>query len=174
MRIAAKVESLEKHQKARSAADLCEVEYKVHQGPAVPVFMPIEKALSEARTGRIKSINFPLSFNEQEAERAHGYKELDQIFDEVFNGINRDTSEATEKLILCSKPCIMAKQLPPKDCNGHAIGGNFATLDTGEEFHQSNYRELLQRRKAGFVIVQDYDESKEPWFNYNPWNKKGE
>lgn len=169
MNLPSKVEKLERQVAANSETTLCEVSYKAGQGPADPVMMPTRKALDEALTGRVKRIDFPLTFNEKQAERAAGRKELASLFEEVFDGVKRDTEEATEKLVLCSRPVIMAKQIPPKG----RIGGYFATLDTGEEFHQSNYRELLKRRKAGFVIVQDYDESKEPWYN-NTWNMKGE
>ena len=39
---------------------------------------------------------------------------------------------------------------------------DFITED-GTPFHQSQWRDILTKYNAGFIIVRDYDESQEPW-----------
>lgn len=158
MKLDNRVKTLEK---TAGAKKLCEVVYKVGQGSEEPVSMPLEKALQEARTGHVKDIHFPLTFNEQEAEFRYGLNTLDSIFHDVAAGIRRDTEPPcfSDSLVLCSKPPVFARQSPPQG----RCGGYFVT-DDGEIFHQTAFKELLDRRGAGFIIVLDYDETKEPWW----------
>ena len=158
MKLDSRVKTLEK---TTSTKKLCEVVYKAGQGPDDPVSMPLEKALQEAKTGHVKDIHFPLTFNEQETEFRYRLNSLDSIFHDVATGIRRDTELpcSSYNLVLCSKPVIYARQSPPQG----RCGGYFVT-DDGELFHQTAYKELLERRGAGFIIVLDYDETKEPWW----------
>ena len=140
-------------------ANLCNVTYKVDQGPEGEVMLPMDKALQEARTGRVKEIRFPLTFNEQQKERLYAHNQVERWFTDAVDGIRRDTEPpSTENLILCSRPIVFAKQAPPRD----HIGGYFTT-EGGQTFHQSEYREILKQHNAGFIIVRNYDESREPW-----------
>lgn len=162
MKLDNRVKNLERESSNRN---ICAVTYKAMYKICDSVSMPLEKAMQEAKAGRVRQINFPMSFNEEEAERASGHDILAAIMDDVMRGIKRDTEPPScGNLILCTKPIVYAKQLPPKNFNGHAIGGNFALADTGEEFHQTQYEEILKRYGAGFIIVQGYDETKEPWW----------
>ena len=153
MSLEKKVAALER----RAPVKLCSVTYKVNQGPEGEVMLPMDKALQEARTGRVKEIRFPLTFNEQQKERLYAHNQVERWFTDAFDGIQRDTT-STENLILCSRPIVSAKQAPPRD----NIGGYFTTED-GQTFHQSEYKEILKQHNAGFIIVRDYDESREPW-----------
>lgn len=67
MKLTGKVAALEKV--AAASVKLCSVTYKVNQGPEGEIFLPMDKALQEARTGRVKEIRFPLTFNEEQAGR---------------------------------------------------------------------------------------------------------
>lgn len=162
MSLTRKVASLEK---SLQTTGVCTVRYKVGRGPSGEHEIPVETALEAARKGALKSIHFPLSFHEQQAERASGRDVLEEI-GEAIEGVRRDTGtpSLSDRLILCSKPVIFARQAPPKSFCGHLIGGYFITEERRpEEFHQGQWKEMLDRRGAGFIIVQDYDESKEPW-----------
>lgn len=79
-----------------------------------------------------------------------------------MEGIRRDDGSQGEpsssNLIFCSKPVVYARQQPP--CNG--VGGHLITED-GIPFHQTEWRDVLKKYNAGFIIVLDYDDSKEPW-----------
>lgn len=160
MSLKGKIYALEKD---LAPAGVCIVQYKVGCGPAGSHEIPQEKALEAARKGLLKSITFPLSFHEQQAERASG-RDLWAAIGEAVEGVRRDTGTPSmaDRLILCSRPIIFARQAPVEYSGGQPLGGNFIT-DDGEEFHQSQWKELLDKRGAGFIIVQDYDESKEPW-----------
>lgn len=142
---------------------LCTVYYKAGQGPSggeEGLHLPIDKALKEAKTGHVKSIELPLTFNEQQAEYLYGRGVLEKAFRDIQEGTRRDTDNPSfSSLILCSKPILYAKQAPPVG----RVGGYFVTED-GEVFHQTHWREMLEKHKAGFIIVTDYDESKEPWY----------
>lgn len=157
MKLSNKVASLER---AFHASGACSVRYKVGRGPSGEVTVPIEKALEDARKGRIKAMSFPLTFNEEQAERASEGDILAEI-GEIMDGIRRDTNKCrgfSDVFVLCSRPIIYAHQAPPKGW----CGGYFVTED-GEEFHQTEWKEILAKHGAGFIIVKDYDESKEPW-----------
>lgn len=158
MKLDNRVKALEK---TTGAKNLCEVVYKAGQGPDDPVSMPLEKALQEARTGHVKEIHFPLTFNERETEFRYGKDRMEAVFHDVFDKIRRDTEPPAlcDSLVLCSKPPVFARQSPPQG----RCGGYFVT-DDGEIFHQTAFKELLERRGAGFIIVLDYDETKEPWW----------
>ena len=141
-----------------SGDGLCEVHYKWGRGSPTHSKLPLEKALSEARAGKLKCIYFPLSFTEEQAERAYGGDVLAEAFEEM-NGIQRDThAPGCDRLVICTKPVVYAKQAPPHG----RCGGYFQTED-GTVFHQTEWDEILQKYNAGFIIVTEYDESKEPW-----------
>ena len=157
MKIESKVAALERASTA--SAKLCSVVYKAGQGPEGEILLPMDKALQEARTGHVKDIRFPLTFNEEQAERLYTRDQLDKWFTDYKEGIRRDTEQpSAQSLILCTKPVVFARQAPPRG----RVGGNFITED-GTPFHQSQWREILQQYNAGFIIVRDYDESREPW-----------
>lgn len=157
MKIESKVAALERTSTA--SAKLCRVVYKAGQGPEGEILLPMEKALQEARTGHVKDIRFPLTFNEEQAERLYSRNQLDKWFADYKEGIRRDTEQpSAQSLILCTKPVVFARQAPPQG----RVGGNFITED-GTPFHQSEWREILPKYNAGFIIVRDYDESQEPW-----------
>lgn len=158
MKIESKVAALERA--ATASAKLCSVVYKAGQGPEGEILLPMDKALQEARTGYVKEIRFPLTFNEEQAERLYTQNLIDKWFADYKDGIRRDTEQpSVSNLILCSKPVVFARQAPPKG----RVGGNFITED-GTPFHHSQWKEILQQYNAGFIIVQDYDESREPWY----------
>lgn len=117
----------------------------------------LEKAFELARCGELEEIRFPLTYEEQQVKYREGLNALDRIFDGF--GSDYDTSHMHEQIILCSKPVIMAKQAQP---HGNT-GGYFITAD-GEEFHHSQVKDLLKRRGAGTVIVENYDETKEQFY----------
>ena len=157
MKIESKVAALERASTA--SAKLCSVVYKAGQGPEGEILLPMEKALQEARTGHVKDIRFPLTFNEEQAERLYTRNYLDKWFADYKAGIRRDTEQpSAQSLILCAKPVVFARQAPPQG----RVGGNFITED-GTTFHQTEWREILPKYNAGFIIVRDYDESQEPW-----------
>lgn len=157
MSLQSKVTALERASTA--SAKLCRVIYKARQGPEGEIFMPVDKALQEARTGRVKEIRFPLTFNEEQAERLYCQDLLAQWIADAKYGIRRDTKQpSAQNLILCSQPVVFARQAPPRG----GVGGNFVTED-GTHFHQTQWQEILARYNAGFIIVRDYDESQEPW-----------
>lgn len=157
MKLESKVTALERASTA--SAKLCSVTYKAGQGPEGGILLPMDKALQEARTGRVKEIHFPLTFNEEQAERLYSRNQLDKWFADYKDGIRRDTEPpSTASLILCSKPVVFARQAPPRG----RVGGNFITED-GTPFHQTQWRDILTKHNAGFIIVRDYDESREPW-----------
>ena len=157
MKIESKVAALERASTA--SAKLCSVVYKAGQGPEGEILLPMEKALQEARTGHVKDIRFPLTFNEEQAERLYTRNYLDKWFTDYKAGIRRDTEQpSAQSLILCAKPVVFARQAPPQG----RVGGNFITED-GTTFHQTEWREILPKYNAGFIIVRDYDESQEPW-----------
>ena len=133
--------------------------YKACQGPEGEILLPLEKALQEAETGHVKEIRFRRTFNEKQAERLYSQNQLDQWFEGYKEGIRRDTEQpSAQSLILCSKPIVFARQAPPHG----RIGGYFITED-GTTFHQTEWRDILTKYHAGFIIVQNYDESQEPW-----------
>lgn len=158
MKLDNRVKALEK---TTGVKELCKVVYKAGQGPDDPVSMPLEKALQEARTGHVKDIHFPLTFNEQEAQFRYARDSFESIVHDTVNRIRRDEGQpiTCDNLVLCSKPVIYARQSPPQG----RCGGYFVT-DDGEIFHQTTFKELMERRGAGFIIVLDYDETKEPWW----------
>lgn len=157
MKLESKVTALERTSTA--SAKLCSVTYKAGQGPEGEILLPMEKALQEARTGRVKDIRFPLTFNEEQAERLYSRNQLDKWFVDYKDGIRRDTEQpSAQSLILCAKPVVFARQAPPHG----RIGGYFITED-GTTFHQTKWRDILTKYNAGFIIVRDYDESQEPW-----------
>ena len=157
MKLESKVTALEKASTA--SAKLCSVTYKAGQGPEGEILLPMEKALQEARTGHVKDIRFPLTFNEEQAERLYSRNQLDSWFADYKEGIRRDTEQTSaQRLILCTKPVVFARQAPPHG----RVGGNFITED-GTPFHQTQWNDILTKYNAGFIIVQDYDESREPW-----------
>lgn len=147
----------------QASQGLCDVTYKALRRDAPPEAMTLERAFAEARRGVVKEIRFPLTFDETQAEMRAGSAILDELHEEM-QGIMRDTrpTSVSTRLLLCSKPIIYARQAPPKQCNGHLLGGNFITED-GQEFHQSEWQKILKERGAGFIVVKDYDESREPW-----------
>ena len=148
----------------RAAAGGCTVTYKALHKVAPPETMSLDAAVQLARKGVVRSISFPMSFNETEAERRHGLNELDRAFSEL-KGISRDGSPMgmDSRLLLTALPVLYAKQAPPHAVsNGHLCGGYFVT-DDGEEFHQTQWQEILKRRGCGFIVVTDYDETREPW-----------
>lgn len=158
MKLESKVTALERSSTA--SAKLCSVTYKANQGPEGEIFLPMDKALQEARTGHVKEIHFPLTFNEEQAERLYSRNEVERLFADYGAGIKRDTDPpSTDRLILCTKPVVFARQAPPKG----RVGGNFTTED-GTPFHQTEWRKILTQYNAGFIIVRDYDESQEPWY----------
>jgi len=157
MRLEGKVAALERASNA--PAKLCSVTYKVGQGPEGEILLPMGKALQEARTGRVKEICFPMTFNEEQAERLYARNQIERWFADQRDGIRRDTEPpSTGNLILCTKPVVFARQAPPRG----RVGGNFITED-GTPFHQSEWCDILNKYNAGFIIVQNYDESREPW-----------
>lgn len=157
MKLESKVAALEKSSTA--SAKLCSVTYKVGQGPEGEILMPMAAALQEGKTGHVKEIRFPLTFNEEQAERLHK-RDIFAEIDDAIRGIKRDTSQpSAQSLILCTKPVVFASQAPPRG----GVGGNFITED-GIPFHQSQWRDILTKYNAGFIIVRDYDESQEPWY----------
>ncbi|MBR6571497.1 MAG: hypothetical protein IKK75_13695 [Clostridia bacterium] len=134
----------------------CTVQYKWGKGPLGSVRIPVADALTDGRAGKLKSIFFPLTFNEEQTERYHHNDILHEI-DDFIDGIRRDTNEPTcSNLIICSRPIVYARQHPTKR------GGYYITED-GHVFFQTEWREVLEKYGAGFIIVKDYDESKEPW-----------
>lgn len=157
MKLENKVAALERA--STTSAKLCSVTYKVGQGPEGEILLTVEKALQEARTGRVKEIRFPLTFNEEQAERLYTRNELERWFADCRDGIRRDTdAPSTDNLILCSKPVVFARQAPPRG----RVGGYFITED-GTPFHQTEWKTILTQYDAGFIIVLDYDETREPW-----------
>lgn len=157
MKLESKVAALERASTA--PAKLCSVTYKHGQGPEGEIRLPMDKALQEARTGHVKEIRFPLTFNEEQTERLYGLSALDRAIEDMLEGVRRDTSPPSAgSLILCTKPVVFARQAPPRG----RVGGNFITED-GTPFHQSEWRDILNKYNAGFIIVQNYDESREPW-----------
>ena len=66
MKLESKITALERASTA--PAKLCSVTYKHGQGPEGEILLPMEKALQEAKTGHVKDIRFPLTFNEEQAE----------------------------------------------------------------------------------------------------------
>lgn len=157
MKLESKVTALERSSTA--SAKLCSVTYKANKGPEGEIFLPMDKALQEARTGHVKEIRFPLTFNEEQAERLYSRNQLDKWLADYKYGIRRDTEPpSTGNLILCSQPVVFARQAPPRG----RVGGNFITED-GTPFHQSEWRDILTKYNAGFIIVRDYDDSREPW-----------
>lgn len=158
MKLESKVTALERASTA--STKLCSVVYKAGQGPEGEIMLPVDKALQEARTGHVKEIHFPLTFMEEQAERVHTANFIESWFVDYRDRIRRDTPPVSAgNLILCSKPVIFARQAPPRG----RVGGNFITED-GVPFHQSEWRDILHRYNAGFIIVRDYDESQEPWY----------
>lgn len=159
MSIGQRVKRLEK----LAQPEVCTVTYKAMYSDLREEQLPIDKAMEAARAGRVKAISFHLTFNEEQAERSSGHAIMDEICEEM-QGIMRDTRSASvsSRLLLCTKPIVYAKQAPPKECNGHFVGGNFITED-GQEFHQTEWEKILKERDAGFIVVTDYDESREPW-----------
>lgn len=142
---------------------LCMVKYKAMYSDLREEQLPLDKAFEAAKAGRVAAITFPLSFNESMAEVRSGQAIMDEIIEEM-RGVMRDTGSpsVSSRLLLCTKPIVYAKQAPPKDCFGHLVGGCFITED-GQEFHQSEWEKILKERDAGFIVVTDYDESREPW-----------
>lgn len=122
----------------------------------------LEKAIELARRGELEAISFPLTYEEQQVKNRDGFHALDTAF-EYLDGINRDTSPMHDALVLCSKPVVYARQAPPHEWGGNLFGGYYITAD-GEEFHQSDCRALLKRRNAGTIVVEGYDETKEPYY----------
>lgn len=159
MSIGQRVKRLEK----LAQPEMCTVTYKAMYSDLREEQLPIDKAMEAARAGRVKAISFHLTFNEEQAERSSGQASMDEIIEEM-RGVMRDTRSASvsSRLLLCTKPVVYAKQAPPKECNGHFVGGNFITED-GQEFHQTEWEKILKERGAGFIVVTDYDESREPW-----------
>lgn len=158
MKLESKIAALEK----ASTGKLCTVQYKWGCGPAGEVEVPLDKALQEARAGKLKHIDFPLTFNEEQTERLHKTDALAEIFESI-EGIKRDShSPDCGNLLLCSKPIVYARQAPPRG----GVGGNLITED-GTPFHQTEWRDILAKYNAGFIIVLDYDEAKEPWYGRN-------
>lgn len=154
MNLESKVSALEKAYTTKP----CTVRYKVGQGPAGEIPLPVEKALQEARAGRLKAIHFPLTFNEQQAERVSKQDVFAEI-DDAIRGIKRDTYDPSRSsLVLCSKPIAYAKQIPLR---GQYNG--YLEMEDGTVFHQSEWREILAMHNAGFIIVRDYDDTREPW-----------
>ena len=64
-----KLESRVKAMEKASTGKPCDVWYKAGRGPAPCTTIPVEQALREAAEGRIKSIEFHLTPNEEKAER---------------------------------------------------------------------------------------------------------
>lgn len=154
MKIETKIAALEK----ASTAKPCAVRYKAAHGPSGEIPMPVEKALQEGRAGHLKSIHFPLTFNEQQAERVHKQDIFAEI-DDAIRGIKRDTYDPSRSsLVLCSKPIAYAKQIPL-----HGQYNGYLEMEDGTVFHQSEWREILAKYNAGFIIVRDYDDTREPW-----------
>ena len=90
--------------------------YKANQGPEGEIVLPIDKALQEARTGHVKRIAFPLTFNEEQRERLNTKNQLASRITEVIEGIRRDDGSQGDphrdgSLILCSKPVVFARQI---------------------------------------------------------------
>lgn len=159
MKLNNKIAALEKASTA--STKLCRIVYKAKQGPESEVLLTLEKALQEARTGHVKEIHFPLTFNEEQAERMHTRNQLEHMLEECRSGIKRDSESPTcSNLILCTKPVVFARQAPPRG----GVGGNFITED-GTPFHQTEWREILNKYDAGFIVVRDYDETREPWYS---------
>lgn len=160
MKLESKVTALERASTAPTK--LCSVTYKANQGPEGEILLPMDKALQEARTGHVKAIHFPLTFNEEQAERLYTLSALDRAFEEMRG--ERDTAPPSAgRLIFCTKPVVFARQAPPRG----GVGGNLITED-GTPFHQTEWRDILTKYNAGFIIVRDYDESREPWHIHSP------
>ncbi len=158
MNLESKVTALERASTA--SAKPCSVVYKAGQGPEGEILLPLDKALQEARTGHVKTIRFPMTFNEEQAERLRTHSAIDRAFEELREGIKRDAyPPSAGSLIICTKPVVFAHQAPPR-CG---VGGNFVTED-GTPFHQTEWGDILKKYNAGFIIVRDYDETKEPWY----------
>lgn len=158
MKLTSRVKSLEASTAGQS---LCTVTYKRGKGPDEPARMPLDKALQEARTGRVKRIDFPLTFNEEQAERLCSKHDLASRITEAISGVRRDEGEPSAgNLIFCTRPIVFARQAPPVG----GVGGQLVTED-GTPFHQSQWQEVLAQHHAGFLIVRDYDEAQEPWYN---------
>lgn len=158
MKLESKVTALERASTA--SAKLCSVVYKAGQGPDGEITLPLDKALQEAKTGHVKEIHFPLTFMELQAERVNTTNFIESWFADYRAGIKRDTEPVTAgNLILCAKPIVFARQAPPQG----RVGGYFITED-GTPFHQTEWREILAKHDAGFIIVRNYDESQEPWY----------
>lgn len=157
MKLESKVTALERSSTA--PAKLCSVTYKVGQGPEGEILLPMDKALQEARAGRLKSIHFPLTFNEEQVERVHK-RDIFAEIGEALEGIQRDTYDPSRSssLIFCSKPIVFAKQIPL-----HGQYNGYLEMEDGTTFHQSQWREILAKYDAGFIIVRDYDDTREPW-----------
>lgn len=159
MNVQRRVQTLEKA--SQGTAQTVTVTYKPGSGKAAKQ-CSLETAFELARRGELEAISFPLTYEEQQVKRRDGFHALDAAFEQL-DGINRDTSPAHDVLVLCSKPVIYARQAPPHEWNGRMFGGYYITTD-GEEFHQSDCRALLNRRNAGTIIVEAYDETKEPFY----------
>lgn len=155
MKLESKITALEK----ASTGKPCSVVYKAEQGPAGEIPMPMEKALQEGRAGRLKAIHFPLTFNEEQRERVHK-RDIFAEIGEAIEGIQRDTYDPSRSrsMIFCSKPIIYAKQI---SLRGQYNG--YLEAEDGTVFHQAEWREILAKYNAGFIIVRDYDDTKEPW-----------
>lgn len=162
MKLNSKVAALEKAAGTADKALCCTVDFKAGRGPREKR-MSRAAAIEAIQRGEVQAVQFDLSFAEEQAERRRG-NILDVLYEEI-QGVRRDDGSqapgASHSLVLCTKPVIFARQAPPSGCP--PVGGNFITED-GEAFHQSQWKELLERRGAGFIIVLEYDESKEPWY----------
>lgn len=159
MKLESKVKALEK----ASTGKPCTVVYKAEQGPAGDVPLPLEKALQEGRAGHLRAIHFPLTFNEEQRERVHK-RDIFAEIGETLEGIQRDTYDPSrsDSLLFCSKPIVFAKQIPL-----HGQYNGYLETEDGTVFHQSEWRDILSKYNAGFIIVLDYDDTKEPWYGQN-------
>lgn len=155
MKLENRVRAMEK----ASTEKPCSVVYKAEQGPAGEISMPMEKALQEGRAGRLKAIHFPLTFTEEQRERVHK-RDIFAEIGEALEGIQRDTYDPSRSssLVFCSKPIVYAKQIPL-----HGRYNGYLETEDGTVFHQSEWRAILAKYNAGFIIVRDYDDTREPW-----------
>lgn len=161
MKLESKVASLERASTA--SAKLCKVTYKAGQGPEGEIMLPLDKALSESKTGKVKRIEFPLTFTEEQRERLRSKEFFAGRISEVLEGIRRDDGTQGDpyrggNLIFCSKPVIFAKQAAIR-----GRYGGYLEAEDGTIFHQSEWRDVLKMNGAGFIIVQNYDDTREPW-----------
>ena len=160
MKLESKVAALERA--STGSAKLCSVTYKYGQGPE-GTQLPLDKALLEAKTGKVKRIEFPLTFIEEQRERLHSKSVLASRITEAIEGIRRDDGTQGDpsrggNLILCSKPVLFARQAAP-----HGRFNGYLELEDGTIFHQCEWRDVLTAHNAGFIIVRDYDDTREPW-----------